>query len=255
MNRVAGKVAMVTGAASGLGRAIALLLAEEGAAVAVTDISDDEGQALVDDISNTGGQAIYINLDVSSEASWRSGLDKVEAHFGKLNVLVNNAGIAPPGTMEMDFELWRKTMSINLDGVFLGCKYGIETIARGGERGSIINMSSIMAMVGQSTTVAYSASKGGVRSLTKAAAIDCAARKLSIRVNSVHPGTCLTPLVQAYYDSQPKEVLQAQIERHPVGYLGEALDVAYAVLYLASDESKFVLGSELVVDGGVLASD
>jgi len=255
MNRVADKVAMVTGAASGLGRAIALLLAEEGAAVAVTDIADADGQALVDEIIGAGGRAIYVNLEVTSADSWRSALDQVEAHFGKLNILVNNAGIAPPGNMEMDFELWRKTMSINLDGTFLGCKYGIESIARSGERGSIINMSSIMAMVGQATTVAYSASKGGVRSLTKAAAIDCAARKLPIRINSVHPGTCLTPLVQAYYDSQPPEVLQAQIDRHPVGYLGEPMDVAYAVLYLASDESKFVLGSELVVDGGILASD
>lgn len=254
MNRVEGKVAMVTGAASGLGRAIASLLAEEGAAVAVTDISDDDGQALVDEISSTGGQAIYINLDVRSETSWRAALDTAEEHFGKLNVLVNNAGIAPPGNATMDFELWRNTMSINLDGVFLGCKYGIETMSRCGEKGSIINMSSVMAMVGQATTVAYSASKGGVRSLTKAAAMDCAVRKLPIRVNSVHPGTCVTPLVQAYYDSQPPEVLQAQVDRHPIGHLGEALDVAYAVLYLASDESKFVLGSELVVDGGMLAS-
>ncbi len=254
MNRVAGKVALITGAASGLGRAIALLLAEEGAAVAVTDVSDDAGQALVDEISSNGGRAIYHNLDVSSEASWRAALDATEAHFGKLNILVNNAGIAPPGDASMDFELWRKTQSINLDGVFLGCKYGIETMSRCGEKGSIINVSSVMAMVGQATTVAYSASKGGVRSLTKAVAMDCAARSLPIRVNSVHPGTCVTPLVQAYYDSQAPEVLQAQIDRHPIGHLGDPMDVAYAVLYLASDESKFVLGSELVVDGGMLAS-
>lgn len=255
MGRVEGKVAMVTGAASGLGVSIATLLAEEGAAVALADIDTDGAERLAQQLTAKGLRAMAVSLDVASEAQWGEAMAQVLARFGKLNVLVNNAGIAPSGDMEMSFELWRKVMSVNLDGTFLGCRAGIRAMRTNGEPGAIINVSSVMAMVGQATTAAYSASKGGVRSLTKAAAMYCAAQRLPIRVNSIHPGTCITPLVQAYYDSQPPSVLQQQIDRHPIGHLGDAVDVAYGVLYLASDESRFVLGSELVVDGGLLASD
>lgn len=255
MGRVSGKVALVTGAASGLGEAIARLLAAEGAKVVVADIADERGKQVVDTIGRAGGDAVYLHLDVTQEREWEAAMAAVVKQYGKLNILVNNAGIAMPGPMDMSFELWRKTMSVNLDGTFLGTKHGISTIKASGEPGSIVNMSSVMAMVGTATTAAYSASKGGVAALTKAAAMYCAREKLPIRVNSVHPGTCLTPLVKGHYDTQPPEVLQAQIDRHPIGHLGEPADIAYGVLYLASDEAKFVLGSELVIDGGLLASD
>ncbi|QDX82670.1 3-beta hydroxysteroid dehydrogenase [Denitratisoma sp. DHT3] len=255
MGRMEGKVALVSGAASGLGAAIAKLLAQEGAAVLVADIAEQSGRKIVDDITTQGHRASYVYLDVTREEDWSAAMETVKARYGKLNVLINNAGVAPPGDMEMSFELWRRVHTINLDSTFLGTQQAIRLMRQSGERCSIVNISSVMAMVAQSTTVAYSASKAGVRGLTKAAAMYCAAEKLPIRVNSVHPGTCITPLVQAYYDNQPPEVLQTQIDRHPIGHLGDASDIAYGVLYLASDESKFVLGSELVIDGGLLASD
>lgn len=252
--RVAGKVAIVTGAASGLGEAIARLLAREGAKVVIADIDDMRGDATAAAILQSGGEATYLRLDVTQETAWQTTMQAAQRLYGPLNILVNNAGIAPAGSMTMSFELWRKVMSINLDGTFLGTKHAIQAMRSSGARGSIVNISSVMAMVGQPTTAAYSASKGGVRSLTKAAAVYCAAEKLPIRVNSVHPGTCLTPLVENYYAMQPS-ALQQQIARHPIGHLGEPDDIAQGVLYLASDESKFVLGSELVIDGGLLASD
>lgn len=252
--RVAGKVALVTGAASGLGEAIARLLAREGAAVVVADIDDRRGDAVATSIVADGGQATYLPLDVTQEMSWENAMREVLRRHRSLHILVNNAGIAPAGSMTMSFELWRKVMSINLDGTFLGTKHAIQTMRSIGATGSIINISSVMAMVGQPTTAAYSASKGGVRSLTKAAAVYCAAERLPIRVNSIHPGTCTTPLVENFYASQP-EALAQQIARHPFGHLGEPDDIAFGVLYLASDEAKFLLGTELVIDGGLLASD
>jgi len=253
--RVADKIAMVTGAASGFGEAIAMLLAREGAAVIVADIDDTRGNEVAARILSQGGEAAYIHLDVGDESDWVNAIQTVLSLHGRLHILVNNAGIAPSGSMTMDFDLWRKVMRINLDGTFLGTRHAIEAMRQTGSRGSIVNISSVMAMVGQPTTAAYSASKGGVRSLTKAAAIYCASERLPIRVNSIHPGTCLTPLVKSYYAAQPPELLQQQIDRHPIGHLGDPDDIAYGVLYLASDESKFVLGSELVIDGGLLASD
>jgi NAD(P)-dependent dehydrogenase (short-subunit alcohol dehydrogenase family) len=230
------------------------MLANEGAKVVIADIDSTQGPEVAARIRATGGEAIYLPLDVTQEVAWKNTVDAVLAHYAHLNILVNNAGIAPPGSMTMSFELWRKVLSINLDGTFLGMKYAIQAMRDTRTEGSIINISSVMAMVGQPTTAAYSASKGGVRSLTKAAAIYCAAEKLPIRVNSVHPGTCRTPLVDSHYASQPN-ALREQIARHPIGHLGQPDDIAYGVLYLASDESRFVLGTELVIDGGLLASD
>lgn len=255
MGRMKGKVALVTGAASGLGEAIATLLAQEGAVVVIADINAQSGTQVVDAIAAQGNRASFVHLDVTDENDWSAAMETVEARHGKLNVLVNNAGVAPPGDMEMSFDLWRRVNAINLDGTFLGTRHAIRLMRQSGERCSIVNISSVMAMVAQPTTVAYSASKAGVRGLTKAAAMYCAAEKLPIRVNSVHPGTCVTPMVEAFFKTQPPEVLQAQVDRHPIGHLGDASDIAYGVLYLASDESKFVLGSELVIDGGLLASD
>lgn len=251
MKRVEGKVAIVTGASNGLGAAIASLLAAEGAKVMIADVADEAGSRLVAHIRESGGEAFYQHLDVSVESAWQLATASVIQRYGKLNVLVNSAGIAPAGGMDMSFELWRKVMSINLDGVFLGCKHAIKAIAACGEPGSIVNVSSVLAMVGHPLTAAYCASKGGITSLTKSAAMYCAANKLPIRVNSIHPGSCKT----AMSENLPAEIQQAQIDKHPIGHLGEPIDVAYGVLYLASDESKFMLGSELVIDGGLLASD
>lgn len=151
----------------------------------------------------------------------------------------------------MPYDLWKLTLSINLDGVFLGTRAAIKAISRCGESGSIINISSTMGMTAEPTTVAYSSSKAGVRNFTKAAAINCAKLKLPIRVNSIHPGMCMTPLVREYFAAHP-DMIEHQIGLHPIGHFGEPNDIAYGVLYLASDESKFVLGSELVIDGGYL---
>lgn len=249
--RVQGKVAFVTGGASGLGEAMVRLLVAEGARVMIADLSDAQGEALAEEIGEGGTKAKFIHLDVSDEAGWDRAMDATLAWSGKLNVLVNNAGIALPGDMEMPFETWRKTLSVNLDGTFLGTRAAIRTMIKSGEPGSIINISSTQGMTAEPTTAAYSASKGGVRNLTKAAAVHCATHKLPIRVNSVHPGMCVTPLVQCYLDEHPDQ-LAPQIAAHPIGHLGEPKDIAYGVLYLASDESKFMLGSELVIDGGYL---
>lgn len=249
--RVDGKVAFVTGGASGLGEAMVRLLVAEGARVVVADLSDPRGEALVAEIGEGETRAKYVHLDVADEHAWDRAMEATLAWAGKLNVLVNNAGIALPGDMEMDFALWRKTLSVNLDGTFLGTRAAIRTITRCGAVGSIINISSTQGMTAEPTTAAYSASKGGVRNLTKAAAVHCATHKLPIRVNSVHPGMCLTPLVKGYLEAHPDQ-LAPQIAAHPIGHLGEPNDIAYGVLYLASDESKFMLGSELVIDGGYL---
>ncbi len=249
--RVAGKVAFVTGGASGLGEAMVRLLVAEGARVVVADLSQQQGQALVNEIGEGGTKALFVPLDVSDEAGWDRAMQDTLAWAGKLNVLVNNAGIALPGDMNMPFDTWRKTLSVNLDGTFLGTRAAIRAISQCGQNGSIINISSTQGMTAEPTTVAYSASKGGVRNLTKAAAVHCATHKLPIRVNSVHPGMCITPLVQQYFDAHPDQ-LAPQIAAHPIGHLGEPNDIAYGVLFLASDESKFMLGSELVIDGGYL---
>lgn len=251
MGRVSGKVAMVTGGASGLGEAMVRLLAEHGATVIIADLNAEQGEALARSVTEKGGVASFTHLDVTDEKRWDEVMEETLARYGKLNVLVNNAGIAPEGDMEMDYALWKKTLAVNLDGTFLGTRAAIRAMTRCGATGSIINISSTMGMVAEPTTAAYSASKGGVRTLTKAAAMHCAAKKLPIRVNSVHPGMCLTPLVKGYFDKYP-EALEPQIASHPIGHLGEAEDIAYGVLYLASDESKFMLGSELVIDGGYL---
>lgn len=251
MKRVSGKVAMVTGGASGLGEAMVRVLAAHGARVVIADVNATQGEALAQSVAGQGGEALFLPLDVTDEQQWEEVMEQTVARFGKLSVLVNNAGIAPVGDMDMDYALWKKVMAVNLDGTFLGTRAAIRTMVRCQERGSIINISSTMAMVAEPTTAAYSASKGGVRSLTKAAAMHCAAKGFPIRVNSIHPGMCLTPLVKSYLAQHP-EALQPQIDSHPIGHLGEAEDIAYGVLFLASEESKFMLGSELVIDGGYL---
>jgi len=250
MKRVKGKVVIITGAASGLGRATALLLAREGAKVTVTDINEVDGKGVAEEIRREGGEAIFIKQDVSSERDWNEVMGRTLEHFGKLDVLVNNAGVFLGKSIEdTSLEEWRRLMGINLDGIFLGTKYAIGAMKRSGG-GSIINMSSAGGLVGTNDASAYTASKGGVRLFTKAAAIEFskAGHDYNIRVNSVHPGVIETPMMAPFFEDET--VRKEMTVWHPIGHLGEAEDIAYGVLYLASDESKFVTGAELVIDGG-----
>jgi len=253
MGRVQDKVAIVTGGASGIGRATAELLAREGAAVALTDLQDPAGEDVAAGISEAGGRAVYLHHDVTDEAAWEQVVDEVCGRFGGLHILVNNAGVRGSGVPleEMSLEVWRDCLAVNLDGVFLGVKHGIRAMKDGG--GSIVNISSILGFIGLPLTANYAASKGGVRLLSKAAAVECAQRGLNIRVNSVHPGFIDTAMVaSAIQDRGP--VLRQTIEQmQPTGSMGEPADIAEGILYLASDAAKFVTGSELVVDGGYLA--
>ncbi len=254
MNRVKGKIALVTGASLGLGRAMALLLASEGARVILTDVRDAEGGALTDEIVGRGSEAMYLHHDVASEADWARVMATTASRFGPLDILVNNAGVALSANVEeTTLEKWRWLMSINLDGVFLGTRAAIAAMKDRG--GSIINLSSIEGLIGDPNLAAYNASKGGVRIFTKSAALHCAKAGYKIRVNSVHPGYILTPMVEGYAGCQadPEAAKAALAALHPVGHLGEPDDIAYGVLYLASDESKFVTGAELVIDGGYTA--
>ncbi|PTE07100.1 glucose 1-dehydrogenase [Mesorhizobium helmanticense] len=255
MNRVAGKVALVTGAGMGLGRAAALLLAAEGAKVVVTDIDEDAARQSAELIGQAGGESLHHHHDVSRSEAWPAVMAAVEQKFGRLDVLINNAGIAIARNIEdTSLEEWRRTMAVNLDGVFFGCQQGIRLMKTSGG-GSIINLSSIDGIIGEADLAAYCASKGGVRTLTKAVAVHCAEKRYGIRCNSIHPGYIWTPQTENYLrDLGTLEQEKARaLARHPIGFLGEPDDIAYMVLYLASDESKFVTGSEMVVDGGYLA--
>lgn len=255
MNRVAGKVALVTGGAMGIGRACAELLAAEGAAVAVTDRAAESGKAVADAIVAAGGRAIFLEHDVRGESDWERVIAETVATFQRLDILVNNAGVGWRGDVEhTTLESWRDLLAVNLDGVFLGMKHAIPPLRAAGG-GSIINMSSIEGLVGDPTLAAYNASKGGVRLLTKSAALYCAKAGTRIRVNSVCPGYIWTPMVQgaAEASGQPEEARRMLESLHPVGHLGEPMDIAWGVLYLAADESKFVTGTELVIDGGYTA--
>ncbi len=258
MNRVEGKVALVTGGRRGLGRAIAVLLAKEGAKVVITDQKDEGADAVLQDIGQAGGEGLFLLQDVREEDDWKRVIAETVDRFGKLDILVNNAGVgAGKNIEEISIDDWRWVMSVNLDGVFLGTKHAIEAMKTSGG-GSIVNMSSIEGIVGDSRMVAYDSSKGGLRTLTKSAALHCAQRGYNIRVNTVHPGFIDTAMVRGFLKAQAKdgdvEAARKALEKmHPLGHLGEPDDVAYAVLYLASDESKFATGSELVIDGGYTA--
>jgi NAD(P)-dependent dehydrogenase (short-subunit alcohol dehydrogenase family) len=258
MGRVEGKVAMVTGGRRGLGKASAILLAKEGAKVIITDRKDEGAESVLEEIKRGGGEALFIQQDVTKEEDWQRVIEQTVGRFGNLDILLNNAGVgAGKNIEEITLEDWRWVMSVNLDGVFLGTKHAIETMKTTGG-GSIINMSSVEGLVGDSRLVAYDSSKGGLRTLTKSAALHCAKRGYKIRVNTVHPGFIDTAMVRGFLKAQAKDgdveaARKALISLHPIGHLGEPDDVAYAVLYLASDESKFATGSELVIDGGFTA--
>lgn len=255
MNRLQNKVALVTGGSVGLGRAQAMLMAQEGAKVVITDIKEADGLELVDEIKSKNGKAIFIKHDVAEESEWKQVMDQAIEKYGRLDILVNNAGVAlAKNVEETTLEEWRWLMSINLDGVFLGTKYGIMTMKKYGG-GSIINLSSIEGLIGDPNLAAYNASKGGVRIFTKSAALYCAQKGYNIRINSVHPGYIWTPMVENFLKSQGdvESGRKALDALHPIGHIGEPDDIAYGVLYLASDESKFVTGTELVIDGGYTA--
>ena len=253
--RVDGKVAIITGGASGLGAESGRRLAREGASVVLTDMAAELGQAIADEILAAGGTAMFLTQDVTDEARWTEVVDTVLSRFGRIDVLVNSAGVASggPPLLEATLEGWRRITSLNLDGTFLGVRAVAPAMAAAG-RGSIINLSSILGKVGQPGAAAYCASKGGVLMLTKAVALELAA--MGVRVNSVHPGYIETPMVVNVLrnSDNENELRDLIISRHAMGRLGIPREIADAIVFLASEESSFMTGSEVVVDGGYTAA-
>jgi cyclopentanol dehydrogenase len=245
--RLAGKVALISGGARGMGAAEARLFAREGARVVIGDILDDEGRAVEAEIVSSGGQAAYVHLDVTSEADWERAVAAAVSRFGRLDVLVNNAGVGGGSLLEHTTAAdWDRGMDVNAKGVFLGTRAAIPAMRRAGG-GSIVNISSQLGLVGlERSSPWYQASKGAVRTLTKLTAVQYARER--IRANSVHPGPITTPMTEARRGDPGH--YEYMVSRIPLGRYGEPDEVAYGVLYLASDESSFVTGSELVIDGG-----
>ncbi len=264
MGRVEGKIAVVTGAGTGIGRAAAKRLAEEGAKVTVAEFDGPSGEEAAVEL---GGDATFIQHDVRDEASWQSLFEAVAKNHGRPDILVNNAGIlATENDQELaltDMEQWRAVQQVNVEGVFLGCKYGVAAMtadggrAKGGDGGgAIVNMSSIAGLVATAHLVAYGASKGAVRQMTKSVAIDCARKGLGIRCNSVHPGVIVTNMgnqVMGMGNGDVEANWAARLSLVPMGEPGQAVDVANCILFLASDEARHITGAELVVDGGMTA--
>ena len=248
--RLENKVALISGGARGMGAVEAKLFAREGAKVVIGDVLEDEGKQTEAEINEAGGQCLFIRLDVTSEENWNQTVAATVARFGKLDILVNNAGVFPLGNVEdTTVEMWDRVMAINGKGVFLGTKAAIPQMRKVGG-GSIINLSSVAGLIGSARAAAYGATKGAVRIFTKSTAVQYA--KEGIRANSVHPGIIDTPMtVPTILINQ--ESRKAQAERTPLGRLGQSEDVANGVLFLASDESSFMTGSELVIDGGLTA--
>jgi NAD(P)-dependent dehydrogenase (short-subunit alcohol dehydrogenase family) len=249
--RLDGKVALITGAASGMGASMARLFAGEGAKVVVADMLDDEGKQVAADITKANGTAIFRHLDVSSEAEWKAAVDAALAEYGKLDILVNDAGLSGSAVEDLfDTATWDLLMSVNARGAFLGMKFAIPVMKAAGG-GSIVNISSISGITGQRAIhVGYNASKGAVRTLTKAAAVQHGAD--NIRVNSVHPG--LMPPMRSSGRTADPEVRARMLRQVPMGRAGRPEEVANAVLFLASDEASYITGAELYVDGGYLAT-
>ena len=254
MRRLDGKTALVTGGALGIGRAACLRMAQEGVRIAVTDLREADGRAVVQEIERGGGHASYWQLDVRHERDLERVVAEAFATFGALDVLVNNAGIrgASKPTHEITEAEWDALMAVNMKGVFFCTKHVLPHMMRAGG-GSIINLSSIYGLVGAPDAPPYHASKGAVRLMTKTDALLYAPNK--IRVNSIHPGFIWTPMVEAFTNAapDPAAVRRAIEAKHPLGHMGDVDDVAWGIVYLASDEAKFVTGAELVIDGGYTA--
>jgi cyclopentanol dehydrogenase len=247
MGRLDNKVAVITGAARGQGETEARLFAREGARVVLTDVLVELGQQVVTSIRAGGGEAMFLQLDVSNADEWNEVVRHTVQTYGRLDILVNNAGIAQRGGLEStSLEDWDRVMDINVGGVFLGMKYAIPAMLQGGG-GSVINISSTSGIVGFPGGTAYHTAKGGVRLLTKVTAAEYARR--GIRVNSIHPGIIETPMT----DNMAPERMQLLLDRTPMGRKGTSMEIAYGVLFLASDESSFMTGAELVIDGGMTA--
>ena len=251
MGRVDGKVALVTGGASGIGRACARLLVAEGGRVAITDIDAAGGRAVANEIGEDG---FFIEHDVTDEAAWQAAVEQTVAVFDGLHIVVQSAGIAMNASVvDTSLEDWRRIHAVDLDGVFLGCKTAIPAMAESGG-GSIVNISSVSGIIAGHNLAAYNSAKAGVRLLSKSVALHCARQATNIRCNSVHPTFIDTPMLSPILEHVGGDAGRDKLARQvPLGRIGEADDVAYAVLYLASDESTFVTGAELVIDGGISA--
>ena len=257
--RVEGKVALVTGGASGIGAGCSETLAREGAVVVITDVQDAKGAEEVAAIKKAGGKARYLHHDVTSEDEWVGVVADIEKSEGRLDVLVNNAGIgvACPSITMMKLEDWRRQQAVNVEGVFLGIKHSLPLMRKSGKGGSIINMSSVAGLRGSPVLAAYSATKGAVRLFSKAVALECTGAKDGIRVNSMHPGIIETPIwLQIAGFGQPGTNAPPDLDAMsanavPLGVKGVPQDIANGVLWLASDESRYVTGMEMVIDGGL----
>jgi NAD(P)-dependent dehydrogenase (short-subunit alcohol dehydrogenase family) len=255
MNRLAGKTAVVTGGSVGIGRACVIRMAEEGARVAILDMLETDGKALTADLTAAGHEVAFWAVDVADEAAMKATIDAAAARFGGLHVLVNNAGISgsPKPTDQVTEAEWDRVQAVNVKGVFFGTKHAIPHL-RAAKKGSIINLSSIAGLIGIGGIAPYHASKGAVRLMTKNDAITYAPEQ--IRVNSIHPGYIWTPMVENHLRATSDDLESAKAaagSAHPIGHMGEPDDIAWAVVYLASDEAKFVTGAEIVIDGGYTA--
>ena len=254
MGRLDNKVAIITGGAVGIGGADSLLFAREGAKVIIGDINEKNGLSMVETIKAEGHEAIFVRHDVTKETDWVNIMETAIKTYGKVNICVNNAGVSLGKDIEdTTLDEWNWLMNINATGVFLGTKYAIKYMKENGENNSIVNRSSSAGQVGEAELFAYCASKGAVAIMTKSAALACGIKKYKIRINSVHPAyvhTALTEKEAADNGMTPEEYFAKVGAQHPIGYIGKPMDIAYADLYLASDESMFVTGSGLTIDGG-----
>lgn len=257
MGRIEGKICLITGASSGLGEAAARLLAAEGGRMILTDINTEKGEALASELNGEGREVTFLAHNVTSEEEWRQVFDVLQSKYGRLDVLVNNAGGGTYNDLEtLSLSEWRNIISLNLDSTFIGTQLAVKLMKQG-DGGSIINMSSVGGLVGSPNLVAYSAAKAGVKLFSKAAAIHCGQQGYNIRINTVHPGLIKTEsgmeMASKATGMSPAEAEAAFSAMHPIGRIGKPEEIAAMVLFLASDESSFATGGEFVVDGGYTA--